>query len=363
MKRVGRSKRPAFTLIELLVVIAIIAVLIALLLPAVQQAREAARRTQCRNNLKQLGLAMHNYHDNFNQFAPTVMDDRGPVTWSDSSRGSYLVRYLPYIDQAPMFNALNFTTRGPAWNCPNPNNQANCNFEALADAGGQLYRHKTIPGLICPSDSSPLLDGHSNKSNYACSMGNQAMPDVGNPNIPGAWGGPCTLYPGNNFGTGAYGHGNQPGVGDGTPPSGVMSGIIGRYNWAAKIAEITDGTSNVIAAGEIRPQCSEHSRNGWFHFNSLWIATTAPINYPIYCVREDTGWDSTTPPTSGPAVPATGCNHWRSWQTTQGFKSRHTGGAHFLLCDGSVRFVSQNIDYITYQRAGDRRDGQPLGDF
>ena len=102
-------KRSAFTLIELLVVIAIIAILIALLLPAVQQAREAARRTQCKNNLHQLGLALHNYHDVYNQFPITCFNNSGPgLNWSDSSRGTYLVRLLPYIEQAALFNALNF---------------------------------------------------------------------------------------------------------------------------------------------------------------------------------------------------------------------------------------------------------------
>jgi prepilin-type processing-associated H-X9-DG protein len=188
------------------------------------------------------------------------------------------------------------------------------------------------------------LDGHSTKVNYAMSMGNQAMPSQHG----------CTLYPGNNFGTGGSGHGNEEG------PSGI-SGIVSRLNWAARIAHITDGTSNVIAAGEIRPQCGDHSRNGWMHFNSMWIATTAPINYPVACVRDGNivvngstfAWDN---------VPA-GCNHWQNWQTSQGFKSRHVGGAQFLMCDGSVHFLSENIDYMTYQRLGDRRDGQVVGQF
>src|SRR4026208_2018828 len=110
-------RRFGFTLIELLVVIAIIAILIALLLPAVQQAREAARRTQCRNNLKQLGLALHNYHDNFQSFAPHIWVSpwtnpgaqvAGVNDWTNGSRGSWIVRILPYLDQAPLFNQMNF---------------------------------------------------------------------------------------------------------------------------------------------------------------------------------------------------------------------------------------------------------------
>src|SRR6187455_435887 len=101
------SGKHGFTLIELLVVIAIIAVLIALLLPAVQQAREAARRSQCKNNLKQLGLGMHNYHDTFRQLPGTYFS---LANWSGEEKGSYLIQLLPYIDQAPMYNRINFTT-------------------------------------------------------------------------------------------------------------------------------------------------------------------------------------------------------------------------------------------------------------
>jgi prepilin-type processing-associated H-X9-DG protein len=168
-------------------------------------------------------------------------------------------------------------------------------------------------------------------------MGNQAMPGQG---------GTCNLYPGNNFGTGGAGHGNQE--------AGIdISGIVSRVNWAAKFADMTDGQSNIIMAGEIRPGCGDHSRNGYFHFNSMWIATTAPINYPIRCANEP-GWTS-----GGPFD----CSAWDNWQTSQGFKSVHEGGAHFLMCDGAVTFISENIDYLNYQRLGDRRDGRPVTPF
>ena len=333
-----------FTLIELLVVIAIIAILVALLLPAVQQAREAARRTQCKNNLHQLGIAMHNYHDVFKQFPMTVFPTTGTYNWSDGSRGSYLVRLLPFIEQDNLYNALDFTLSGPAWGLTN--------FEGQVDANGKLYRHYAIPAYMCPSDPQPKLDGHSTKSNYALSMGNQDMPGGGTP-----WG-TCTLYnhPGgrNVFGLQTAGHGNT-----GNPS--YASGILSRLDWAASIAQISDGTSNTIAGGEILAQCGDHSRNGWFHFNSLWIATTAPVNFPIACVRESlngVAWDSGTASNG-----LTACNHWQNWQTSQGFKSRHTGGAQFVLADGSTRFISENIDYRVYQRLGARADGEVVGDY
>jgi prepilin-type N-terminal cleavage/methylation domain-containing protein/prepilin-type processing-associated H-X9-DG protein len=351
-----RFSRSAFTLIELLVVIAIIAILIALLLPAVQQAREAARRSQCKNNLHQLGVAVHNYADNYGTRLPSsICSFVGAFQWSDGSKGSYLVRLLPYVDQAPLFNALNFDCLGIAWTQGSPTTPG-VNFEGQTDPQGQLYRYKLIPAYVCPSDTAGEADGHSMKACYALSMGNQAMPSWD----ATPWGPPCTLYPGNNFGTGLAGHGNE------WPTPGHVSGVVSRLNWGSRFADQVDGQSNIIMAGEIRPQCGDHSRNGWFHFNSMWIATTAPINYPIYCVREDTGWDNpnaaqVTTLTGG--LPATACNHWQNWQTSQGFKSRHEGGAHFLMCDGAVTFINESIDYMNYQRLGDRRDGQPIAPF
>ena len=346
MKLSFTRRRNAFTLIELLVVIAIIAILIALLLPAVQQAREAARRTQCKNNLKQFGLAMHNYESTFGMFPMNTSNIWGPgPQWNDGSKGSHLVHLLPFLEQAPLYNAFNFQATGVAWTCPDPANLTQCNFEARL-INGKLVRDIVIPGFLCPSEPSPLKDGHSMKSNYSISMGNQAMPSN--------WSGACNLFPGNNFGTGPAGHGN-------TYNGGEISGVISRFNFGATIAQITDGTSNTIAAGEVRPQCSDHQREGWVHFNTMPSATTAPINYPIACVREPSivigattyQWDT---------VP-TGCNHWQNWQTSNGFKSRHIGGAQFALADGSARFISENIDYLTYQKLGDRRDGLTIGDY
>ncbi len=347
-----RRRRRAFTLIELLVVIAIIAILIALLLPAVQQAREAARRTQCKNHLHQLGLALHNYHDVFNQFPMSITGLSGPNAWSPSSKGSYLVRLLPYVDQAPIYNRI-LWGEGVPWNLPN--------VEATTD-GTTLLRHIKIPTYICPTDTDADLDGHSVKSNYALSIGNQRMdPWTGVP-----WG-TCNQYftpanptppgfvGGNMFNTGPAAHGN-------TWNPSQISGFVSRLNWGSNMRDLVDGSSNVIAAGEIRPQCGDHTRNGWFHFNSLWVATTAPLNFPIICVREP-GWDSPSPPPLPGGGTATGCNHWRNWTTSQGFKSRHTGGGHFLMGDGRVIFLSNNIDYITYQRLGDRRDGGVVGEY
>ncbi len=346
--------RSAFTLIELLVVIAIIAVLIALLLPAVQQARESARRSQCKNNLKQLGLALQNYADSAKQFSISVFEtgsSGSSQTWWENEKGTHLVGLLPYVDQAPLWKQIDFVN--PA---ADPAGRPRIDDQPIS---GKKFRSHLIPGYICPTDpNSNISDGGDRmKTNYAGSMGNQRMDtwygahecQLGAPAIygPGA-----PTAPGNLFGNGAAGHGNSYNPSD-------ISGVFSRVNWSAKFANITDGTSQVILMGEIVPNCGDHSRNGWYHWNAPWIATTAPINYPIKCVYE-TGWSDPVGSASGPA---TECNHWQNWTTSQGFKSRHKGGAHFVFCDGSTRFLSENINYRLYQQLGDRKDGRPISNF
>ena len=163
-------------------------------------------------------------------------------------------------------------------------------------------------------------------------------------NARGNW---CTLYPGNVFGTGPNGHGNEA-------RGYRISGVFARGAWAARFRDITDGTSSTIAMGEILPHKSDHQRNGWMHFNSLWTGTAAPINYPILGIGD--------PGFAGPTTDGAGCsNHWQNWQTSQGFKSEHPGGAQFVFADGSTHFLEESMDYMTYQRLGCRRDGQPTG--
>ena len=98
------------------------------------------------------------------------------------------------------------------------------------------------------------------------------------------------------------------------------------------------------------------SRNGWFHYNTMWAATVGPINYPIVGIGEPGfAWANARQPLNPHS-----CTHWKNWSTSQSFKSAHKGGAQFVFVDGSVQFLSENIDYITYQRLGDRRDGEPI---
>jgi prepilin-type N-terminal cleavage/methylation domain-containing protein/prepilin-type processing-associated H-X9-DG protein len=361
------SRRTAFTLVELLVVIAIIGVLVALLLPAVQAAREAARRATCNNNLKQCGIALHNYHDVYNRLphnhAIWIND------WSRSEiRGSYIVRILPYIEQGgPLYERLDFRSD-------------NTVEYALMPDGEYVYS-KVIPALLCPSDDSPdrLRDNNRAYCNYGMSMGAQAMPPLFACSLARYVGlGPSGADNGNWFGTGPEGHGNW----SWGEPNRAISGIISRGGtrwtagqgwagspgetnhapWAARFRDIADGTANVIAMGEFRPKCGDHIfANGWLHANSIWLATTAPINFPT-CPGE---FGNDVDPWQGWANPLPGreCNHFRVWTTSQGFKSRHPGGAQFVFCDGSVHFLSETMNYDMYQRLGDRRDGRPVFGF
>jgi prepilin-type processing-associated H-X9-DG protein len=126
------------------------------------------------------------------------------------------------------------------------------------------------------------------------------------------------------------------------------------WGWGAKIQEVTDGTSNTIMLGEIRPMCGDHFYlgGGWAGFNSNWVATTGPIN-----------WGTCPDDPLSSIDGSSRCYDIRDWGMSMAFKSRHEGGAHFLLADGSVRFISENIDYRNYQRLGDRRDGEVVGEF
>jgi prepilin-type N-terminal cleavage/methylation domain-containing protein len=323
--RHGASHR-GFTLVELLVVITIIAILIALLLPAVQKAREAARRAQCANNLKQLGLALHAYHEKWGQF-PLGASHPDAGGWTEippGNHGSFLVGLLPYIDQQALYDACDFRT--------------NTDYNSMI--GGKHVHQYAISTFRCPSDDvtkdwdgNPLYWPYASStkgqnralSNYAASMGSQFF----------GW--PNDDYRGNVFGTGPVDHAD-------TLRGQWISGVFGHLAWSARIQDISDGTSNTIALGEMLPSCSWHARDGWMHVNSLWNATSAPINDTFACPDGESDGKS-------------------CWSCEQAFRSYHGGGAHFALCDGSTVFLNDTIDYMTYQKLGDRRDDLPIGNY
>ena len=348
-----KSKRAGFTLVELLVVIAIIGILVALLLPAVSAAREAARKMSCSNNLKQIGLAMRTYHNTYGSLPHNGMyswtrQTNNGQTWHGSSHGSPWVRLLPFLEQDPLYKAFNFTVSGRRASAPYRNWSI---FETMTHThSGVTHMNRTeiLPVLICPSaDVDPYVHRANYEidpaiSTYGYSMGAQRS---------NSWNNACTSYPGNIFQTGPSNHGND---GRGFRISGVFS----RLAWAARFRDVSDGESQVIMVGELLPQKSDHYVNGWTHANATWSLTTAPINFPIVGVGDPGfSWGRNNPPLN-----PRNCSHFKNWATSQGFKSQHKGGAQFVLVDGSVQFLSENIDYITYNRLGDRRDGGPLGE-
>lgn len=316
------SKKRGFTLIELLVVIAIIAVLIALLLPAVQQAREAARRTQCRNNLKQMGLAMHNYLDNFNQFPPGVVIQLTANTDGNWGWGSYI---LPYLDQAPLFTKLNVGNRTLTQDILD-NGPGGC-LQAM---------QQPLPAYRCPSDTGPALNtahlvgGVSLAlSNYVAANASRSLRlDAGPPSSTGAI---------------------------------VASNGLFHANNCVKIAEVQDGTSNTIAIGE-----------------RAWELKGAPVKAAIvFGMQSRTEVVSTN---DRGLVQIMGCGYvlMNSSVSTTGptdyqrnFSSKHVGGAHFLMTDGAVRFISENTDHNIATAQCDsllesligKDDGRVVGDY
>ncbi|MDB5386147.1 MAG: putative major pilin subunit [Planctomycetaceae bacterium] len=317
-RRWGNWHRMGFTLIELLVVIAIIAVLIALLLPAVQQAREAARRTQCKNFLKQYGLAMHNYHDTYNRFPI------GGTNWGALELG-WQARILPYVDQAGLYNQIN--------------------FNAPAGAYGQVINGKplylySLPYLFCPSD--PVAGGGPFNgyvvSNYTASLGTEYTPSA-DPN--------CSTLS-NTYGRpGTCGHGNCTTVGQ-------SDAYITRTGYGAKMADVTDGLSNTIIIGETLPDCHDHYGGGWPCYNGMNTAHASMFVNPN---------DFTTCPNIPGGSNKPTCSTQSNWTYSWGFRSRHTGGCQMLLGDGTVRFISQNISNVTWRNLGSRQDGNALGEF
>lgn len=301
------NKRRGFTLIELLVVIAIIAILIALLLPAVQQAREAARRAQCKNNLAQLGLALHNYHMTFEMLPPGVVNHSGPIQDKpDGYHHSWLVQLLPYLDHGPLFaqidptrsvyNQIRQTDDGPL----GPNNQRTRELDPRAE---------TIAFLSCPSSSLPVhrVDSATNETIALSSYAGNYSADE-------------TAIAADNM--------------------GVMF-----LNSSIDYRDIHDGSSHTIFVGEF---FDRKNSLGWMSGTSSSLRN---VSHKIEGINDlQKGQAHGQPPELEPGV-------------VGGYGSFHAGGCHFVLGDGSVRFVSSAINPTVYWQLGHRADGAVLSDY
>ncbi|WP_339683226.1 DUF1559 domain-containing protein [Gimesia maris] len=305
------QKRRGFTLIELLVVIAIIAILIALLLPAVQQAREAARRSQCRNNLKQLGLAFHNYHDNF-LMMPTGYFQKGGY------QTGWVARILPYIDQAPLYNSISSIT-----------GEINEITPWRSSSIGSRQEFTTpIQVILCPSSElGSTAPTHST--------------------VPAQHGG--LHYRGNG---GSVDVGLQSGFSTSTH-NYTTSGVLYPKS-KTRMRDITDGTSNTFLLGEL-----SSALNGWGSNTSF--DDMMPWTWATYVYGGDTGGDGflmiDTKATQYPIGSSTHSQYGVSW------RSAHVGGAHLLFCDGRVQFLSASMNLDTLKGLATRSTGEVLGEY
>lgn len=322
MQPVPSIRRNGFTLIELLVVVAIAAILIALLLPAVHQTREAARRLQCKNHLKQIGLALHNYHDVHNVFPPgDNLSSRDPV---DESAWAWSVMILPQLDQAPLYNQL-------APNSPD-------SFDtALANPTKLTLLRTSLPLFLCPSDGS---SGSINRDRLLDPSGVNVS--IGKSNYLGSHG-----------------------VDRGAPGDGIFC-----HNTRRNLRDITDGTSITFLAGE---RASDDITGTGRHRSSVWGGIT---DKGSVCSAADDGPFMILGNTAHQMQSGRFLEPGLTLNCPMvAFSSRHVGGAHFLFCDGAVRFLSENVFsaignpindttlWGVYQKLARKDDGQVIGDF
>lgn len=306
--RTQRLRKHGFTLIELLVVIAIIAILIALLLPAVQQAREAARRSTCKNNLKQMGLALHNYHDTHRVFPPATIN--AGLSYCDRVHGvgNTLLNHtcyqmiLPFIDQAPLYNQFNWAiSSGQA------NHGTECTGAPTASPSNQYsVVTSNLPVFLCPSDPGTQQNSSTSGPYHAG---------------PG-W---RTSYGVANYTTGGAARSWKANT-------STLKGTMGP-NGAAKFRDIKDGSSNTMILCETQLNKTSTSYGPYWNVATHTFFVMPGVNN--YTLNHD--WDGAT----------TSSIKQYAW----GAGSFHVGGGHILMADGAVRFLSENADRVAVVQA------------
>jgi prepilin-type N-terminal cleavage/methylation domain-containing protein/prepilin-type processing-associated H-X9-DG protein len=357
-----RSRRQGFTLIELLVVIAIIAILIGLLLPAVQKVREAANRMKCSNNLKQLGLAAHNYHGVYNRFPPrkdTKVFTTTGVPATKSANASVLVVILPYVEQANKFNQWNLDYDANSGAPIDTSIPANGDPNAAA-------RVQDVPFFLCPSDPATAINSGQGRTNYAGSTGATAD-----------WRGGAFTPSGTTRYDGIFAAPNP---------------VAGKLLYGCALTDITDGTSNTAMFAEIKRGTYVSADTGKFDHTTSMIRTAAFSEAEVQpdgrnipeCNINAFSLISTT-------IRYVGEQYYRSsvgqcWAYSHTLPinwnqpnnnhypcgdssfasshnpagSYHTGGANACMADGSVRFFSETIDFATWQALGTKANGEAV---
>ena len=358
-------RKRGFTLIELLVVIAIIAVLVALLLPAVQQAREAARRTQCKNNLKQVGLALHNYESNYKQFPPASNVPWGRTGTDDAHMDitgpfgpNWAVAILPFIDQANLYNTSNLKSF-----CSVPIGVPTGSPPAGAD--GTSWRvglvDQRINGYLCPSDSYNL-----SSNNFASA----SVPGGANGWARGNYGASAGYEDYDHVAGGAKYKSSSKQV---AGKAGLSSSAVMSSNYGAPMAAITDGSSNTTMVDELRAGMTVNDPRGiWamgFPGASVVNGGRGAYNPTPNNKLGGTGADGGDELQGGGfcsvagAALGMGCTQSGTLMTSAQSRSQHVGGVNVCMADGSVRFLSDNIDQLTWCRLQVKDDGQLLGEF
>lgn len=342
----GRSprRRRAFTLIELLVVIAIIAILIGLLLPAVQKVREAAARMQCGNNLKQLGVAAHNFHDNFGQLPPCVFMHTSvgnPADFNQNFGPNWAILLLPYIEQE---------------NVIKPYAASVIAYPSNGDSSWRAIRSNKIKTYLCPSDiggasTCARAGGNWARGNYGANSGPGMFWIGANEGSMTSSGG--VMYE-STWGISGYYASNV---------AGLMGGGVFTVNYGRKLTDIIDGTSSTIMFDELRIGPSDNDIRG------TWAMGQAGASISAANGRLDTpspnvslsGWDDIQGGDDRPDIGMGCCSGCGSWQVTA--KSRHSGGVMTCFSDGSVKYVNNSVDSRIWFLLHSRNDGQTIANY
>jgi prepilin-type N-terminal cleavage/methylation domain-containing protein len=345
----SRGERIAFTLVELLVVIAIIGILVALLLPAIQAAREAARRTSCTNNLKNLSVAVLTHHDVTKHFPVNYgahITGEAPVPQSGVG---WILNTLPQLEEQALYDqfqsagAFEGGFRDSVCRAPRPDNGLNSLKNGISSP--ELMKTR-LAILQCPSDESVRQLNSDQWQWRSCPVSLTSYKGV----VDDTW---ANAPP---FGEGTFSNEVPPeyrsGIYKEPPPPGTAQydchrdtrcrGIFFRQSFQkpVKIASITDGTSKTFMIGEDVPEYNRHSAA--FYANGSWCSCNAPLNFGI---GED------------PDKIA-----YNAWYDAQGFRSKHPGGVHFSLADGSVRFITENVNNIAYRVSCTRDGGEAVNE-